>query len=167
MAPDPGASGSPAAPSGRGQFEVERQDGIAATDAKGRHSAKSHFCAHCSLVVPPGQVDPEASLQFCCEGCRTVYSVIHSEGLDEFYRLRDQSGQRGQQGRPTGREYSEFDDPALKEVCCRPAAEGLERAELYVEGVHCSACVWLVERAALGLEGVVDHKNFKCLLRIS
>src|SRR5690606_3710314 len=40
------------------------------------------------------------------------------------------------------------------ELYCRPGAEGMQVVELYLEGVHCSACVWLVEKLPSLLPGV-------------
>ena len=38
----------------------------------------------------------------------------------------------------------------------RGAGPGLSQVELYLEGVHCAACVWLIERLPTILEGVVE-----------
>ena len=116
------------------------------------------LCSHCGLEVPLGCVETEATQQFCCEGCRTVYAVIHAEGFERFYRIRDGAGEPGQQPCTTGGDYTEFDEPALQELCCRRLDGGLCQAELYLEGVHCAACVWLVERVALHVEGTAEAR---------
>src|SRR5262245_27638849 len=45
-------------------------------------------CAHCALPVPPGPIDATADRQFCCQGCRAVWDLIHDRGLERYYALR-------------------------------------------------------------------------------
>ncbi len=120
----------------------------------GEHSAAE--CTHCGLPVPAGLVEPGAAEQFCCNGCRTVYAVLHDQGLDTYYDLRESAGEQGQRARTTDKTYAEFDDPAFAELYCQPVDNGLMSVELSVEGVHCSACVWLVERVSLVIDGALE-----------
>lgn len=108
-------------------------------------------CDHCRLPVPAGLVVEGAPQQFCCGGCRTVWEILHDRGLEGYYRL----GERREQAvRQSGRSFEEFDHPAFHALYVRPRPDGLLETELYLEGVHCSACVWLVERVPLTLPGV-------------
>ncbi|MEO8335823.1 MAG: heavy metal translocating P-type ATPase [bacterium] len=109
-------------------------------------------CTHCGLGVPPALVRPVADEQFCCEGCRAAYEFLSAHGLAEYTRFADK---RASAVQPTGRSYEEFDHPAFAELYVRPAAGGLSATELYLEGVHCASCVWLVERVPLLVPGVV------------
>jgi len=118
--------------------------------------AASAQCAHCGLVVPPGLVDEREPRQFCCHGCRAVYAVIHEYGLDRYYALRDSTDASPTPANPTGRSYGEFDDPGFQARACWRTAEGLAATELYLEGVHCAACVWLVERLPGLVPGVLE-----------
>ena len=112
-------------------------------------------CTHCGLPVPAALVEPTEDEQFCCHGCRTVYRVIQGYGLDRFYDLKDLSA-AGQAARTTDREYREFDDPTFRELYVRGAGAGLKTVELYLEGVNCAACVWLVEKSPSLLAGVAE-----------
>ncbi len=113
-------------------------------------------CAHCGLPVPPALVEAGDARQFCCAGCRTVWSVIHEHGLDRYYGVRDAAGATGRPARASGRSYASFDDPSFLERYSRPAPGGLLAIELFLEGVHCAACVWLVERVPRVVDGVVE-----------
>lgn len=108
-------------------------------------------CAHCTLPVPAGLVREGDERQFCCSGCRTVWEILHDQGLDGYYRLAER---REAPVRSSGRGFEEFDHPAFHALYVRPRADGLLETELYLEGVHCSACVWLVERVPLTISGV-------------
>ncbi|HVW27391.1 MAG TPA: heavy metal translocating P-type ATPase [Polyangiaceae bacterium] len=114
------------------------------------------LCAHCGQPVPNGE--PDAGAQFCCSGCATVYGILRSAGLDDFYRVRDGVGARPEKGKTTGRSYAEFDDPDFARLYCRALTGGRLGTELFLENVHCAACVWLVEKAATVLPGVSEAR---------
>jgi len=113
-------------------------------------------CAHCGLPVPAGLVEPGAELQFCCNGCRLAYRVIHDAGLDGYYGLRERFDATAEPAHTTGRAYRELDDPTFQELYVRRTASGLATIDLYLEGVHCAACVWLVEKVPVVVPGVAE-----------
>ncbi len=93
----------------------------------------SAACLHCGARYG---VDASG---FCCAGCRRVYETLQSSGLSRYYELRDEPGVPV--GAPTER-----DTHWLEPIEARlEGAEGLERVQLDIQGVHCAACVWLVE----------------------
>lgn len=108
-------------------------------------------CSHCGLPVPEGFVEAGAPTQFCCAGCRTAYGILHEHGLDRYYGFADR---RTSPVRASGRSYEEFDHEAFRSLYVTITPEGLSRVELFLEGVHCASCVWLVERVPLLLPGV-------------
>lgn len=107
-------------------------------------------CAHCGLPALAAFSDGVSANGFCCAGCRTAYAIIHENGLEDYYRLRDEA--RPVQGK--ARAYSELDHPAYHQLHVRQSADGLMETRFHLEGVHCAACVWLVEKLPLMLEGV-------------
>jgi Cu2+-exporting ATPase len=110
-------------------------------------------CTHCGLGVPPGLVTPGSERQFCCGGCRAAYGILHDSGLDRFYELE---ARRLAPVRPTGKSFEEFDHPSFRELYVRRRPDGLAETDLYLEGVHCASCVWLVERVPLTLPGMAS-----------
>ena len=115
-------------------------------------------CSHCGLPVPPGLIRPDEELQFCCRGCRTVYQVIHGCGLERFYRLRDDAGDESRPARTTDRTYPEFDTDVFRNLYYRDLGDGTLAVEFYLEGVHCAACVWLVEKLPQVRRGVIEAR---------
>lgn len=116
-------------------------------------------CTHCGLGVPAGLVDAGASEQFCCSACRTASRVIRSCGLSRYYDLVSAgagAGEPAQAALGTGREYQEFDDPKFRELYWRDEAAGNHSIDLYAEGIHCAACVWLLEKLPFALDGVLE-----------
>lgn len=119
----------------------------------------SSACAHCGLPVPPGLIESSSERQFCCSGCRTVFSIIHGADLGQYYRIREAVGDRdAQAARTTGSDYAEFDDPAYLNTYARPLAGGLMETRFLLEGVHCAACVWLIERLGRVAPGVLTSR---------
>ncbi len=118
--------------------------------------ARAAACTHCGLPVPAGRFEPERDHQFCCPGCAAVYEAIHQCGLDRYYALRESASGTAQPALVTGKGYEAWDDPAFRSLYAQSLGEELSRIELYLEGVHCSACVWLIERLPHLLSGVVE-----------
>lgn len=113
-------------------------------------------CTHCDQSVPAALVDPGASEQFCCEGCRTAHTIIHSCGLDGYYDVRRREGAAGEAAKQTSRSYSDFDDAVFELLYVKSAGPNASTTELFLSGVHCAACVWLVEKLPRMTPGVLD-----------
>ena len=89
-------------------------------------------CAHCGLPAPAA---PEGEA-FCCGGCEAVYHLLHDEGLARFYDLR------GERGVPVV-DRGSSERPWLTPIEASVAERG--SCELDVSGIHCAACVWVME----------------------
>lgn len=133
---------------------------MAATEAGSPAAVGAHpACTHCGLPVPIGLVRPGAEHQFCCAGCSTVYELLHSEGFEAYYAMRDQLPETPASTAVSS--YEEYDDPAFLERQARPQPEGRLACDLYLEGVHCAACLWVVEKAMAREPGVAEARlNF-------
>ncbi len=109
------------------------------------------LCAHCGLDVPEGRVPLDASRAFCCTGCATAWTVLHESGLEHYYEL---SRRREARVEASGRAFAEFDHDAFRDLYVKRRADGLDEVSLYLEGVHCPSCVWLVERVPTAVPGM-------------
>jgi len=96
--------------------------------------------------------------QFCCLGCRTVYAAIRAHGLERYYRIQQQSPGKATPATPTGRHFQELDSAEFLAAHAQRVAPGLRCVEFYLQGVHCSACVWLVERLPRVAPGVIESR---------
>ncbi|MCL4846332.1 MAG: cation-translocating P-type ATPase [Acidobacteria bacterium] len=111
-------------------------------------------CAHCGLAVPASLLRDGDTEQFCCGGCRQVHTLVREWGFDQYYRLVDQQGGVLEPAKVTGRSFEDFDDESVQAEATDELASGRRLTRLYLEGVHCAACVWLVERLPSALPGV-------------
>jgi len=82
-----------------------------------------------------------AASRFCCVGCEAVYRLLTEQHLDRYYDLR------GDRGLPVVRvDARRRDRKWLEAIDARvEATDGISRVEVDVQGLHCSACVWLFE----------------------
>jgi P-type Cu+ transporter len=105
----------------------------------------------------------EGDLYFCCKGCQGIYHLLKDEGLESFYdKLGDEK-----LAPPTEQfeDSRNFDSPAFYDRYVTVDAEGFCEVSLIIEGIHCSACVWLNEKALHKMDGVfeahINHTNNK------
>ncbi|MEM6325960.1 MAG: heavy metal translocating P-type ATPase metal-binding domain-containing protein [Bacteroidota bacterium] len=118
-------------------------------------------CVHCGLPVGKRPAWSGAGEPCCCTGCAIVRDALAEAGFEAaFDRLRTvapsaRPARRAQS--PEALVLAELDRPeALAEAT--EAGNGCREATLYVDGVHCAACVWLVERLPYELDGVASAR---------
>jgi Cu2+-exporting ATPase len=116
-------------------------------------------CTHCGLDAEATGTAcrNDGARVFCCAGCRAAYGLIHAAGLGRYYGFADraQPARGDADTRSAGHRYEEFDHAKFLDLHTRAAGAGLREVELFVEGVHCASCVWLVERLPLLVPGAV------------
>ncbi len=91
---------------------------------------------------------------FCCNGCQGVFHLLSDEGLDSFYEKT-----KNVKLAPPTQQFEDsknFDSPAFYDKFVKTDEEGFSRVALVIEGIHCSACVWLNEKALSKMEGVIE-----------
>lgn len=115
-------------------------------------------CAHCGLEVPAGRIEPDAARQFCCDGCSTVFALLRSSELEDYYQVRDRLGGKREAAIVTQRTYEDFDDEALQALVVTRGPAGDSRVRFHLEGLHCGACVWLVEKVCQKVPGVLEAR---------
>ncbi|MFD2112912.1 heavy metal translocating P-type ATPase [Thiorhodococcus fuscus] len=118
-------------------------------------------CYHCGLPLDPRTRAASARIagderHFCCSGCKSVCEAIHAAGLEGFYRRTPDGEMLGPPPDPP-KDLSLFDLDVVQEEFTDVSCEGRE-INLLVEGIHCAACVWLIERGVQGLPGVEEAR---------
>lgn len=93
-------------------------------------------CIHCAQPLLNDVFAP-----YCCRGCRTVHGILTKAGLTRYYDLRQGPGLP-----PADIEARRVDHKWLSRVEeDRGTQGGIDRIVLDIQGIHCTACVWLVE----------------------
>lgn len=130
---------------------------IPASDTLTQSHALDTACFHCGLPVSAAsrckaEIRGEER-EFCCAGCLTVCQIIHESGLDGFYqRLNYQEAMAPPPEMPT--DLDQYDLEEVQAEFVRVLPDGRKEATLLVEGIHCAACVWLIEHAMAGMAGI-------------
>ncbi|WP_052065499.1 heavy metal translocating P-type ATPase metal-binding domain-containing protein [Thalassospira australica] len=94
-------------------------------------------CRHCG--EPVTAVSPAAP-DFCCAGCAGAYELLGQLGLSSYYNRRA-IDPKVRALRPDEDEIASFDFTELAST----DDEGHHHLHLMVDGIHCAACVWLIE----------------------
>lgn len=108
-------------------------------------------CDHCQLTFPERDVVREIvdgeEHRFCCSGCRAVFLIIRSEGLDAFYKNRTWDSP----GTPVGQQKKV--DAGLFADDEREVGQNRE-IDILIDGIRCASCVWLNEKFLSRTDGV-------------
>ena len=113
-------------------------------------------CFHCGLPIAP-EADYRARLdgaerQFCCFGCQSVCTAIFEAGLQGYYQRTPEGALLGPPPEPPKDiEIYDFDEVQQEFTTCSGEVRDIH---LLVEGIHCAACVWLIERGLQRVPGV-------------
>ncbi len=114
-------------------------------------------CFHCGLPLPPDEQFVEqidgAERHFCCFGCKSVCKTIYDAGLEGFYQRTPDGTLLAPPPEPP-RDLALFDLDEVQEEFVHELGEERE-IHLLVEGIHCAACVWLIERGLGTLPGII------------
>lgn len=101
-------------------------------------------CKHCGEPLPKKEIG-----EFCCSGCEGAYAFIQNSGLGQYYTH--------QQFSENARSLVPEDAPDIKWFDAfveQDEEHKLYTIHLMLEGIHCAACVWLIEQTLRRLNGV-------------
>lgn len=115
----------------------------------------STVCFHCGNDCPDDRLLFDDK-HFCCDGCKTVYSILNQHQLCQYYTIdspeTDQSHPRPDRSRPNGSGQSaspvrlEFlDHPNIVAQLLEFSDESKAKVTFYIPTIHCSSCLWLLE----------------------
>ena len=109
------------------------------------------FCIHCDekILIPVyNDYDLDQQKAFCCAGCMTVFNVINFKGLEEYYKIKKESAifKRRSPVESKFQQFSYLDTPEFLQDYSYKNLNGSQTMEFYLEGIHCLACLWLIEK---------------------
>lgn len=102
-------------------------------------------CYHCGLPVAGGRryevtIDG-AARAMCCPACQAVAEVITAGGFTQYYKYRTENSERPE----AAHQFAAFDTPAFQQSFVSVDTAGNSSVQLLIGGIHCAACVWLIE----------------------
>lgn len=124
---------------------------------KGTRENSNIICAHCAdICIAPIKGYGNT---FCCEGCKTVYSILKENDLTEYYELTDNPGfsiKKSDNDR-----YSFLKNESIANSIIHFRERDFARISFHIPNIHCSSCIWLLENLGRIHEGVLNVKvNF-------
>jgi Cu2+-exporting ATPase len=117
-------------------------------------------CFHCGLPVVAGdqfcaELDGEQR-HFCCPACRAVATTIVASGLSSYYQYKTVSD-FAPDSDTIKETFAAFDDTEFQHryVTTSTAGENiLATTQLLIGGIHCAACIWLLEKYLGNMSGI-------------
>jgi len=119
-------------------------------------------CDHCHLEYDDSVLIKDNGKYFCCKGCQGIYHLLKDEGLDSFYNKMGEN--TIEPPKELHDDTTKFDLDGFKQKYVKQK-DGFSEVSLIIDGIHCSACVWLNEKVLGRSEGIVEvsinHTNNK------
>jgi Cu2+-exporting ATPase/Cu+-exporting ATPase len=121
------------------------------------NQSHSTECSHCKDQTLHPINDGEQA--FCCYGCQTVFHALKDKDLLHYYKLRDQSGEKleAPESMASQKDFSYLNEENFQKEFLRATPNGIE-TKFYLEGIHCLACVWLLEKTPTFIEGITNSR---------
>ncbi len=116
--------------------EVVIDPPLARGTGKERSRPGARVCRHCG--APSGGAD------FCCAGCACVYRLVHEQGFEDYYSLKDAVTPPADPSLLQPRDHGWIAQAQAEAETA--AGVGTPELILDVQGVSCAGCVWLIER---------------------
>lgn len=99
-------------------------------------------CYHCGESCETNAFT-DREKKFCCAGCKMVYAVLQENGLSRYYELNPAAGMSQ---KAAGKlKYGFLDDPLTVQKLISYQDDRRIQLKLYIPGIHCSSCLWLLE----------------------
>ncbi|MFZ4544359.1 MAG: heavy metal translocating P-type ATPase [Saprospiraceae bacterium] len=123
-----------------------------------KNDPKQH-CYHCGQEAEQ-EVIVHDDKAFCCQGCLTVYDILSSNQMGQYYCLNENPGISKRESTPA--EYFGFlDDPNVRAQLIVFSDTTRTRAVFQIPLIHCSSCIWLLEALYKLHPGVIKSQvNF-------
>lgn len=99
-------------------------------------------CFHCGDTVKRDGVAFDGKV-FCCPGCKAVYEILQRNNLCQYYAFDRAPGQIPRPDRHP--RFAWLDEPGIAARLMEFSDGETAAVSLFVPGMHCSSCVWLLE----------------------
>ncbi|RUT79490.1 heavy metal translocating P-type ATPase [Ancylomarina longa] len=118
-----------------------------------QEETKNNICVHCGddCGSHPVMWNDEP---FCCNGCSTVYQILHENDLCSYYNFDTNPGIRIDTQQFKGK-FTFLDDPEIAEPLYEFSEGQIRKVTFYIPAIHCSSCIWLLEHLNILNKGVL------------
>ncbi|MDB5005533.1 MAG: ATPase [Mucilaginibacter sp.] len=84
-----------------------------------------------------------AGKHFCCHGCKSVYEVLSTDNLCNYYSYNEHPGITRKQ---TDKRFDYLSDETIASDLIDYRDKHITIVTFYIPQIHCSSCLWLLEK---------------------
>jgi Cu+-exporting ATPase len=114
---------------------------------------KNQICVHCGDDCGKHPVMWDGK-PFCCNGCSTVYQLLHENELCTYYDFEANPGIKIENGKYKEK-FAFLDEAEIAEQLYDFSEGNIRKISLYIPAIHCSSCIWLLENLNILNKGVL------------
>ncbi|HET9486744.1 MAG TPA: heavy metal translocating P-type ATPase metal-binding domain-containing protein, partial [Chryseosolibacter sp.] len=114
-------------------------------------------CFHCGQACDESLwLDEKA---FCCYGCKTVYEILSTNELCQYYDLEKNPGLQLKNISEESFQY--LDEKDIRKKRLDFDSEVFAKVNFHIPAIHCVSCIWLLENLQIIEQGVIHSEvNF-------
>jgi len=120
---------------------------------KMQKETKKHICVHCGDDCGSHPVIWDEK-PFCCNGCSTVYQILHENKLCTYYDFESNPGIKIESGKYKEK-FAFLDDNEIADQLYEFSEENIRKVSFHIPSIHCSSCIWLLEHLNVLNQGVI------------
>ena len=114
-------------------------------------------CFHCGENCE--EVNWFEDKSFCCHGCQTVYEILNTNNLCEYYNFNQTPG--AQLKNTCDESFSFLDEDGIGKRMLAFESDAFAKVNFSVPNVHCVSCIWLLENLQKLSPGILHSEvNF-------
>ena len=98
-------------------------------------------CYHCGDPCNRTAVQFDEK-DFCCNGCKTVYEIFQSSGLEGYYELEAAAGATPN---AIANKFDFLDNAEIVQKLLDFDEDGIRVVQFHIPHIHCSSCIWVLE----------------------
>ncbi len=114
-------------------------------------------CYHCQDEC---EFDERLAIEekaFCCQGCKTVYQILETNNLCQYYEIDNAAGIK----KKTNTDFSFLELQEVEAKLLDFTDGSLSKVTLFIPSIHCSSCIWLLENLYVLDKGIQNSRvNF-------
>ncbi|MCB0279406.1 MAG: heavy metal translocating P-type ATPase metal-binding domain-containing protein, partial [Calditrichaeota bacterium] len=116
---------------------------------------KSYSCYHCGETCSDQLIRLDGK-SFCCSSCSSIYKLLSDAQMDNYYRLNTAAGNKlSHEINDDQFEYL-YNTEVLDDIL-RYKDQNRHTVLINLPAIHCSSCVWLLERLYKLVPGVISN----------
>jgi len=98
-------------------------------------------CFHCGQACEETLYLDEKA--FCCYGCKTVYEILNSNNLCQYYDLDKNPGV--QLNIKSDETYAYLNEKDIRKKLLAFDSDAFAKVTFFVPAIHCVSCIWQLE----------------------